>query len=371
MVYIASEKAPQDNPPDFGLEHFQMPFYPAYEGLEYRLLWILDKLFHTKESRFSAYVAQHMDVGAVDCILCSTFSEFPLLTASQLAKRYNKPLIVDLRDIIEQWGDSSYLSHPLPKGLRWLQDCYEKRSIKLRNRILQQAQGVTTISTWHKHWLEQWNPKTYLIYNGFDKNAYGRKDEKNDKFIISYIGRIYDFKLRNPLLLFQAMSQLIEDKLIEPDHVRIVFHTEDSAQVSLQELASQYKLESYTSSLGYISNQEAIELMHQSSICLLLTQEMTSKGPFGIMTTKFFEILGTEKPLLCIPNDNGCLNEAIQYTQVGVAAHNIQETKRFISEKYEEWKQNGFTHQIVIHKEEFTRQYQAQQMEDILTTLCH
>ena len=107
-------------------------------------------------------------------------------------------------------------------------------------------------------------------------------------------------------------------------------------------------------------NQVGNEL-RKSSIALILTN-LNAKG---MMTTKFFEALGCEKPVLCIPSDNGLLAETIRETNAGLASSDINEIKAFITKKYQEWQLNGFTRQAVVHKEKFSRQQQAQQFEQL------
>ena len=45
--------------------------------------------------------------------------------------------------------------------------------------------------------------------------------------------------------------------------------------------------------------------------------------------------------------------------------YSLEEVKAFVLEKYQEWKQNGFTHQQVVNKEQFTRQHEAAQFEQL------
>ena len=83
------------------------------------------------------------------------------------------------------------------------------------------------------------------------------------------------------------------------------------------------------------------------------------------MTTKFYEALGCEKPILCTPSDSEELAQTIRQTNAGLASSNINEIKAFILDKYHEWQQNGFTHQAVINKEQFSREKQAEQFEQL------
>ena len=122
---------------------------------------------------------------------------------------------------------------------------------------------------------------------------------------------------------------------------------------------------------NYVSTQEIPELLHQCSIALVLSHKADENGPHGIMTTKFFEALGVEKPVLCVPSDEECLADVIQQTNAGVAASTIEEVQTFILDKYAEWKANGYTRQAVNQEQKrlFTRQYQAQQFEKMFNTL--
>jgi hypothetical protein len=98
---------------------------------------------------------------------------------------------------------------------------------------------------------------------------------------------------------------------------------------------------------------------------LVLTTPIKQYGTHGMMGTKFYEILGVEKPCLCLNSDEECLAEAIKNTHAGLAATHVEDVKAFILEKYQEWKAKGYTHQLVINKEQFTRQHEAEQFEQV------
>ena len=83
------------------------------------------------------------------------------------------------------------------------------------------------------------------------------------------------------------------------------------------------------------------------------------------MTTKFFEALGVEKPILCVRSDEECLAQVIQETKSGLAATNVEEVKNFILHYYNQWQKQGYTHIEIKGKEQFTRQNQALQFEKI------
>ena len=83
------------------------------------------------------------------------------------------------------------------------------------------------------------------------------------------------------------------------------------------------------------------------------------------MTTKFFEALGCEKPILCTPSNTEELAQTIRNTNAGLASSSIDEVKAFIIEKYKEWQQQGYTRQAVINKGQFSREKQALLFEQL------
>jgi hypothetical protein len=130
-------------------------------------------------------------------------------------------------------------------------------------------------------------------------------------------------------------------------------------------LAKEYALDNIVKVHDYIPRSEIVDRMHRSSIMLVLTTPIGQYGTHGMMGTKFYEILGVEKPCLCLNSDEECLADAIENTHAGLAATKVEDVKAFILDKYQEWKENGYTHQAVIDKEQYTRQHEAKQFEQL------
>lgn len=359
---------------DYTIPHCRflaMPYY-ANSTLLHKIQWLADKLCGRKDRCLYRFAKQYIHLDDFSIILCSTFNLFPLPTAYRLAKEAHLPLIADLRDITEQWNADSYLASKLhlPHRLKkWLTHTYEHKCIRQRNAILYKANAVTTISPWHQQFLQPVNPKTYLIYNGFDPDVYTRTCIKTSQCIISYIGRLYDFQSRNPQLFLEAIADLHTQYLITPDLLRIEFHIEPDMVQPLQERVNKLNIQNYFYISDYIPRKEAVALLQQSSISLLFVAAPSPTAPQGVMTTKFFEALGCEKPVLCIPSDEGCLAQTIHETNAGIATSDIEQIKSFILDKYREWQANGYTRQPVTDKQQFSRQYQAGQFERLFLSL--
>lgn len=339
---------------------------PAYTNV------LMDKVFNGREKAFYRFIRQHIDLTSFDVVFCSSYYYFPLQTARRIARDYHKPLVIDLRDIAEQWGKTPYFTRKVVSN-PWLNNLlgniYAAVQIRRRNRALRAAGAVTTISPWHAQFLSRFNPHTYLIYNGYDADEFVPNCMPADEFLITYLGKLYSTALRDPRLLFEALRQLSDEGRIDTGKVRVLFHTDPQAIRELQDLGAQYGITDMLDIQGYIPRADILPVMYRSSVLLVLTTRATPEGTHGIIGTKFFENIGVEKPVLCIRSDEECLADLIRQTNAGLAATNVEETKAFILDKYREWQANGYTRQPVTDKQQFSRQYQAGQFERLFLSL--
>ena len=91
------------------------------------------------------------------------------------------------------------------------------------------------------------------------------------------------------------------------------------------------------------------------------------------MTTKFFESLAVEKPILCVRSDEACLAETIQRTRSGLAATQVEEVCQFLLHHYKEWQAQGYTTAQVDRSQlkQFSRQEQANQFAELIESCTH
>ena len=256
-----------------------------------------------------------------DAVICSTFSDFPLGAAQRIAQALNVPLICDIRDLEEQVEDATYHYHHQSKCLLPFRHLYRAIHVRRRNKVLRAADAITTVSPWHAAFIKQFNPNVQVMYNGFDDKQFYPEDVRTETFKITYIGSL--FAWQQPAL--EKVKQAIKDL-----DVVLEMHTPQNNPVPHTQLG---------------------DTIRQSSMMLVLT----SPNTHGMLTTKFYEALGCEKPVLCVPSDKGALAELITYTHAGIATEDSEQIKAFILTHYEAWKKNGYTRQATQHREEFTR----------------
>ena len=269
-----------------------------------------------------------------DAVLCSAFSDFPLGAAQRIAQALNVPLYCDIRDLDEQVEDSTYQYHHRTWWTMPFRRLYRAVHIRRRNKVLRAAKAITTVSPWHAEFIKAVSgvrPESAVsvVYNGYDAAQFYPQDIPAKQFIISYIGSLFEWQQAGLNKVRQAI---------------------DESGLPIQ-------LELHTPTHNPLAHNTLGDAIRRSSILLVLTNERTH----GMLTTKFYEALGCEKPVLCVPSDKGSLAELIAYTNAGIATDDIEVIKAFIRERYEEWQQNGFTRQATQHRETFAREAQYDQ----------
>jgi len=387
---VVITEAIEDNTFAFLAEHFQSNNmditrirYYSKKGWLGKLEWgctlLRDWLYGYKDRRIYNEAFKKTEQYHFKIILCSTYRTFPLRAAARLAQKKGLPLIVDLRDIIEQYAGNEFITHPLPKifGIdKFIAFLFRKKNISVRNHILQRACAVTTISPWHVAILKDYNANTQLINNGYDPELFFPCEKGTGKFYITYTGRLLSTAMRDPDLLFQAVQRLSEEGVIGPETFRIRWFVDTKSEKIITQTFGRYpEMATFMDFPGYVPASKIPCVLQESSILLLLTNQSTENGPKGVMTTKLFESLAVGKPILCVRGDEGCIEAVINRTSSGLSAHTVDEVYGFIKKHYLRWKA-GLPYIDTSDRQEietFSRERQAQQFIDIFTqhtTFC-
>jgi glycosyltransferase involved in cell wall biosynthesis len=339
--------------------------------VEWGWTMLRDVLTDYKNRKIYREALKLTDSQRFDLILCSAYRTFPLPAAGRLARKTGLPLVVDLRDIMEQYTGNEFITHKIPHFLgleKWLVANFKRRNLKIRNRVLRRAAHITTVSPWHVEVLKQFNPNISLIYNGFDSEIFYPIDSKEDIFYITYTGRLISAEMRNPDLLFQAMERIVAEGIITSKQFQVRWFTDEKSKVIIQNKICKYpEIQEFMCYHDYVSATEIPKILNESAILLILTNKADEKGPQGVMTTKFFEYLAVGKPILCVRGDEGCLEEVINKTKSGLSAHNVDEVYDFVKQHFVDWK-SGKLPVNSSDKEEvakFSREKQAVQFIEI------
>ena len=341
----------------------------VYKGgfVDWAIKNTLNIFFPWKEWAFERQVRKWIKDKAYDVIFCTSFHTFPLRTANNLAAQRHIPCVIDLRDMVEQAPANHmlYLRHHAA-WLRPFANLYTRQNIRRRNRELRRANAITTVSPWHVELVRKIANEKIIrcIYNGYDNTLFEPKDVHSDCFRIVYTGKVFPMPQQDPSLLFQAIPQLH----LTPDQLVVEWYIDPTSEALIRAMAKEAGVEPWMRYKGIVQHNAIPSLLQEASICLVLTNTANDESGHGKMTTKFFEALGVEKPVLCVTSDEECLADVIRETNAGLSATTVEQVVEFLQNKYAEWQQKGFTRQAVNpdKKHLFARQKQAAQWERIL-----
>ena len=187
------------------------------------------------------------------------------------------------------------------------------------------ADHVTTVSRPLAEQLEMLLRKPVsVITNGFDllrldiQNNIARFfDQPVSKPIsIVYTGMIYPGH-RDPIPLLEVISDMVEDKTIFPDDVRIVFYGEKSD--ALKSIAGDKRFKNFVELKGHVSREVAYRVQSEADILLLL--ESSSPEASGVLTGKLFEYMAAGRPVLSIGSSSqSAICSVLQKTGCGICA---------------------------------------------------
>lgn len=318
-----------------------------YKGRFHGIKGVMSLLFDHKNRFFEREICAKAEKS--DIVFCSTFHTFGLRAAAALAERDKARLHIDLRDIAEQTPLNSY-SNPIFRAFG-LQKIYRQINIRKRNRILAKADNITSVSKFHKQILGKVNPNTHIIYNGYDQEIFKPEHKQREgQFRIVYTGRWYGREMQEPYQLFETLSR------VRDLDIKMVFYTGEEKHQELRALAKEYGVEQMVEINGYTANSEIPSILNSADMSVILTSPKNR----GVLTTKFFEAIGTETPVLCSPSDQGELAETIEATDSGIAAQSAEEAERFIRELH------AGTRHLTFDAEQYSRQRQTERLMQIM-----
>ena len=293
-----------------------------------------------------------------DIIFATTCGSVALIKAvATAAKIYNKPWVGDVRDLLIQ-TPAAYK----PCKTRFHHWAATRRLLQ----ILPSATAVSTISVWHKNFIEKKIRRHVdLVFNGYDPELFDpyKNDFHCDKFRITFTGTFACSKNSGGDIFFAACSKLIKQGVINKDDLEICIYAHDGSIEPVQAMAKNYNIENEVFVRQQVSHTEVPRVLQNSAILL----HVTIPGGHGIMGTKTYEYLASRKPILSIPKDDGSVGNLLLSTKAGVIASTIDEVAYQIKLFYEKWK-NGMPLQSEITEEQrcqFSRKAQAEHFSKI------
>ena len=294
-----------------------------------------------------------------DLVFASAPPFTTLLAGAWLSRSARAPLVLELRD---RWWDDPY--YPPPAWLRALNRFVERR-------LVSGAAGLSTVSEpWAETYRARYGKPTVVIYNGYDSEILAKLDQRPEELLsdteprlrIVYTGGIYPGR-RDPSLLFEAIRRLgAAGQAIE-----VAFY--GTAPDLVLPLAEQAGVRDKVTLHPEVSHEEAIA--RQSEADVLLLMQWNDPKEQGNVPGKFFEYMGSRRPILILGLRDGVPATIARETGAGVYGADPDQIAGLLTQWLALKREKGYLPAVPVSaREGFSRDDQYRKLEQFFETLC-
>ncbi len=205
-------------------------------------------------------------------------------------------------------------------------------------KMLKQSNLNITTSSGIKYAIDSLNNKNITFENGvvFRENL----TQNAEQFTISYTGSLYH-DLRDPKLLFEALTHLVLSKKIQVNKLKIIYMGKDIAK--WKSFCDTYPLLLNAFSIENISERiHSLEIQQKSHINLMLTWSEGSQG--GTIPAKLYEYIGAGNYIISLVKgiENSDLSYLLGTLHIGSVYHygkaeDMEKLKNDLLKLYTRW----------------------------------
>jgi glycosyltransferase involved in cell wall biosynthesis len=186
------------------------------------------------------------------------------------------------------------------------------------------------------------------------------------QFVITYTGDLCGDK-RDPTMLLQVIEELIMEKEINAQDIRVRFYGPHEPR--LIELKGALLFPEIIEINGFVSRSESIIKQLESTVLLII--QWNNPYTSNIYGGKVFEYLGTKRPIIALTNNESVLGGLISRTGIGYACSNKAHLKEVLRGLLEEYKQTGTVKYTGVEEEVNKYRWEAstKELADILNRI--
>lgn len=226
-------------------------------------------------------------------VVISSMPPWPTHLAALIVHwRFRKPVVMDYRDNFSR-------NHIMPGSA--LAKFVEE---KVDRWLVCRASGVVVISEPMAEYYRQFSSRVKVILNGYDGEIFDQVRAlrrtshgcATDATTVRYMGRIS--KDRIPRALLAALTEMVTSGRIRPQSMHFEFYG-DAGQ--LRDYVSRLPgpVQGMFRFFAPVPYRQAIDLMFGADYLLFAeTSDQTNLSAKGVLTTKLFEYLATQRPIL-------------------------------------------------------------------------
>jgi hypothetical protein len=293
-----------------------------------------------------------------DVVITSAPPYSALNVGYYLKRKYGVNWIIDYRD---PWtlGYSTLGHSNFADKLRKL--IQRKEELK----FLESADHIITVSdSLRRMFPERFQHKIHIIPNGAntDEMDFSKINSTPKSFSIVYAGTMHSQQLEN-IYFFDVVRKFISNEKIHPENFKIHFiGAADSAELKSE--INKYQLEEYVNCTSRVQLNVLYGYMYNASLFLHLKYSERDK----IITSKQYDYLALQKPILLPESDNGDLEESILNNNAGYVCNNKDQLYQTLHQEYYKFINNK---DIRIHRDDhflhqISRNYASDKLMELL-----
>lgn len=281
------------------------------------------------------------------------------LIGLKLKKRFSSSIqwLADFRD---PWTDIHYYKKMYPTFVaNAINKSYERKVLKNADKIIVTCKA--TRDSFLSKSTKLSKDKFAVITNGFDEDDFvDVKQNKLDKFTITYLGILYNTNdIKSLLSAFSAMENKVNCCLRFVGHSGII-----ASEIE------KFNLQAYTEILPHVKHSEAVQLMADSSVLVLLVPKKDKSSAF--LPGKLFEYLAARRPILGIAPEDNEVCEIIAQCDAGASFNynDIEGMLAFLQNKKQEWESKRICEVKNDKYLQFSRRELTQELDCFIKNNC-
>ena len=277
----------------------------------------------------------------IDACLGEHSPDAGLFLARWFSNQFGVPWIADFRDAILQ---------PFRPALR-------VAYAPIARRLLSSASCVVNVTPyWSELDGQLFGRPTATIPNGYDPEEFADPvpAEALACFTVAYTGHIWrEMRLSIFLQGLAALRAILGEEFRE---VRFAYRGAHHEEV--KQSAEKVGIGDVVDSKPHIPRAESLALLRRAEVLLLLSIAGAARQDIylkkGIYPGKTFEYFGAGRPILCVPGDQGLLDELLSRTGTGVTLDTPDRIAAYLAAAFRRWK-GGSPREHRVRSEEVAR----------------
>jgi len=232
------------------------------------------------------------------------WSTFPVSTAHRIALKLKlktgKLWVADFRDPLHSHCEENY------KNITERAKKIDAATLKHADLVVFATKSMRDL--YHNAYPGVDGEKLCVIENGFDESVFGalkRSSGNNELFSLLYSGGIYQFG-RDPIPLFQALTQLVQEGVIEKGRFKLKFRGAGDGK-AYESIISELGLQHFIEFLPPVSYGQSIQEMKDADALLVLQGRIFNNQIPG----KVYEYIAAGNPIIGMLGNNGATSKLL------------------------------------------------------------